>query len=230
MSEKFTGFDQSLIRFLKQLKRNNNRDWFAKNKSKYESDVLEPAMSFIRTFEPKLEKISDSYIASDKRVGGSLMRIYRDTRFSKDKTPYKTNVGIFFRHEMCGDIHAPGFYIHIEPGQCFWGVGTWHPDSESLGLIREAIVNETAAWKRARDNRKFRSVFQISGDSLKSAPRGYAKDHPLIEDLRRTDHVSMRHLTDDEVLAPDFLKNTAAAFSASRPYVRFLCDALDIPF
>ena len=121
----FRRLEPSVVRFLEDLRDNNNRPWFRANKDRYECEVLEPCLSFIRAFSPRLRKISPFFVASDERVGGSLMRVYRDTRFGKDKTPYKTNVGIQFRHELGGDVHAPGFYIHIGPMSTFspWACG-----------------------------------------------------------------------------------------------------------
>jgi len=108
-----------VLAFLRKLEKNNNRPWFQENKGWYERDVLELAMAFIRAFQPRLKRISSYFVASDRRVGGSLMRVYRDTRFHKDGEPYKTNVGIQFRHEQGRDIHAPGFYVHVAPDECF---------------------------------------------------------------------------------------------------------------
>ena len=157
------------------------------------------------------------------------MRIYRDTRFGKDKTPYKTNVGIQFRHELGKDVHCPGFYVHLAPGECFLGAGIWHPDSEALKKIRQAIDDEPAKWKRARDQKKFRSHFDLVGDSLKTAPRDFPKDHPLIEDLRRKDFIGVKKLREADVQDEGFIKATADALMASRVYIRFLCNALRIP-
>ena len=117
-------FTSRTFRFLRKLAANNDRDWFQANKARYESNVREPCLAFIRAFRKPLERISPFFVASDRRVGGSLMRVYRDTRFSRDKTPYKTNVGIQFRHELGKDVHAPGFYVHIAAGECFLGVRT----------------------------------------------------------------------------------------------------------
>ena len=225
----FTGFQPTLFRFLKTLANNNNRDWFQKNKTRYEEELLAPCQAFIRSFQPHLARVSSHFLADDRRVGGSLMRIYRDTRFGKDKTPYKTNVGIHFRHEMGKDAHCPAFYVHLAPGECFLGVGIWHPDAESLKKIRQVIDDEPAQWKRARDQKKFRSHFNLVGDSLKTAPRDFPKDHPLIEDLRRKDFIGVKSLSQAEVLDGDFIKATTDAFLASRVYIRFLCDALRIP-
>lgn len=230
MPDPFTGFQPATLKFLRQLKRNNDREWFTENKQRYENDVLFPAMAFVTAFQPRLRKISPYFVAVPKRVGGSVMRVYRDTRFAKDKTPYKTNLGIQFRHEQGKDVHCPGFYLHLEPGNCFLGSGIWHPDSPALAQIREAIDREPTAWKRARDNRKFRGAFELQGDSLKRPPRGYDADHRFIEDLKRKDHIGVMSVADAQVTAPDFIDWVAARFNDSRPYMRFLCDALRVPF
>ena len=125
---KFTGFPPETLKFLKQLERNNNREWFAANKSRYEEAVLEPALDFIATMDPKIQALSDHFVAIPKRVGGSLMRVYRDTRFGKDKTPYKTNIGIQFRHEYAKYVHAPGYYLHIDNTGCFLAAGIWRAE------------------------------------------------------------------------------------------------------
>lgn len=226
----FPGFAPSLFQFLEELADHNQRPWFQANKIRYERDVLEPSLAFIRAFGPYLRKISPYFVASDRRVGGSLMRVYRDTRFGRDKTPYKTNVGIQFRHEFGRDVHAPGFYVHLAPGECFLALGAWRPDRESLALIRQAIVDHPDRWKRARDQRPFRARFQLDGDRLKKPPRGYPPDHPLVEDLKRTDFVALQPRGERDVLQPDFLDTTAASFAACRPFLRFLCDALRVPF
>src|SRR5919112_754543 len=114
-------FGPELFGFLAELRAHNDRDWFAANKERYEGDVLEPALAFIEDFEPHLRAISPHLRADARRVGGSLFRIYRDTRFSKDKTPYKTTAGIYFRHEQGKDVQAPGFYLHLAPGEVFAG-------------------------------------------------------------------------------------------------------------
>ncbi len=229
-AKSFTGFHASLVKFLTDLNGNNQREWFNKNKGRYENDVLFPALSFVEAFEPRLKQISPFFLALPKRVGGSVMRIYRDTRFSKDKRPYKTNVGIHFRHEMGGDVHCPGFYVHLEPQQCFLGVGIWHPDSQSLKSIRGAIDESPAQWKRVRDNKTFRAHFDLAGDQLKTPPRGYDKDHPLIDDLKRKDFIAVKPLTAKAVTAPKFIDDVASAFSSSKPFVRFLCEAINVPF
>ena len=133
-------FEPSLFKYLRDLKNNNERPWFKANKARYEEELRGPMLRFIEDFAPHLEKISVHFLADARPVGGSLFRIYRDTRFAKDKTPYKTHAGAHFRHVRAKDVHAPGFYLHMEPGNVFMGAGIWHPDNPTLGKIREAIV------------------------------------------------------------------------------------------
>src|ERR687898_2540430 len=144
-------FSPELFSFLSDLRANNDREWFAANKHRYEDHLLEPALDFIAAFAPRLEKISPHFRADPRPSGGSLFRIYRDTRFSKDKTPYKTNVGIHFRHELAKDARAPGFYLHLSPGEVFAGGGIWHPDGPTLTAIRQAIVDDPDRWRAATE-------------------------------------------------------------------------------
>ncbi len=226
----FQRFEPPLFGFLEQLTVNNNRPWFQANKQRYEREAREPSLAFIRAFQPCLKRISPHFVASDRRLGGSLMRVYRDTRFTRDAPPYKTNVGIQFRHEEGRDVHAPGFYIHIAPGECFLAVGLWRPDSASLGLIRQAIVDWPDRWRRTRNDRAFREQFILEGKSLKRPPRGFPADHRWIEDIKRTDFIGLKELEEDDVLNNEYLDYVAASFTASRPFMRFLCQALHLPF
>ena len=201
---KFAGFQPTLFEFLEQLADNNNRPWFEENKQRYEREVRAGA-----GLHPRLPAAAETDRAALRRQrparGGSLMRVYRDTRFSKGGEPYKTNVGIQFRHELGRDIHAPGFYVHIAPGECFLAVGLWRPDAASLGRIRQAIVARPDRWLRARDEKKFRRRFSLDGGSLKRPPRGFAADHPCVEDLKRTDFIGVEELEEEDVLGKGFL-------------------------
>ena len=226
----FPGFPLGLLHFLEELSKNNNRDWFQANKHRYEEDLVAPSLAFIEAMSEPLAKISPHFRAVAKKTGGSLMRIYRDTRFAKDKTPYKTNVGIHFRHEKGCDVHAPGFYFHIEPDQVFLGAGTWHPASPALTKIRKAIAKNPKDWRRARDGKAFRSRFELDGDSLKRPPQGFDAEHPMIDDLKRKDHIGVCELTHDAILDPSIVKETAAAFRSAKPYVHFLCKAVGAKF
>lgn len=218
-------FSQETFDFLAALADNNHREWFDKNKLAYEEKVRTPALHFIEDMASELPTISPHFLAVPKKVGGSLMRVYRDTRFGNDKTPYKTNIGIQFRHEIGKDVHAPGFYVHIEPGGCFVGAGVWHPDAEALGKIRDAVVEKSAAWIAARDNKKFKKQFTLEGESLVNAPRGYAKDHPLLEDLRRKDFIAVAQLSEATVRSKKFFPSVLESFKAATPFMQFLCQA-----
>jgi effector-binding domain-containing protein len=123
---------------------------------------MEPALAFIQAMAPAIATISPHFVASARRLGGSLMRIHRDTRFARDKSPYKINIGIQFRHERGRDVHAPGCYVHIVPGSCFLGAGIWHPDPKALRAIRTEIVEQPALWQRALDDRAFRRHFNCT--------------------------------------------------------------------
>jgi uncharacterized protein (TIGR02453 family) len=226
----FRGFEPSLFQFLEELADNNNRPWFQANKARYEREVFEPCTAFIRAFQSRLKKISPYFVASDRRVGGSLMRVYRDTRFFKDSSPYKTNAGIQFRHELGRDVHAPGFYVHIEPGECFLALGVWRPDPASLGRIRQAIVERPDHWKRVRNAKRFREHFELDGNSLRRPPRGFPADHPMVDDLKRTDFIALAEFGEREVLDRRFLDRVATLFADGRPFMRFLCEALGVPF
>jgi uncharacterized protein (TIGR02453 family) len=177
-----------------------------------------------------LAKISPNIRVVPKRVGGSLMRIYRDVRFSKDKKPYKTNVGIQFRHVSGSDVHAPGFYLHIDPKEVFIGAGAWHPAPDALATIRLAIDENPAAWRRAKGAKSFRENYELVGDSLKRPPRDYAADHPLLEDLKRKDHLGLCRLDHEDLFDPRIVEHTAAVFRAANSYMGFLCKALSVKF
>ena len=226
----FNGFPAETVRFLGELASNNNRPWFNENKPRYEQWVLEPALDFISAMGPRLERVAPRFTAIPKRVGGSLMRVYRDTRFSRDKTPYKTNIGIQFRHELGKDVHAPGFYLHIDPNSCFLGVGMWHPGSGPLGMIRDRIVDDPDAWKSARDDNGFRRRFELTGDSLQRPPRGYPPEHFYLEDLKRKDFIAVTEFSAKAAAEATFADRVAADFAAAEPFMAFLCRALDLQY
>jgi uncharacterized protein (TIGR02453 family) len=216
----------ALFTFLRQLKKNNTREWFLANKNRYEADVRDPLLRFIEDFAPHLQEISPYFVADPRPVGGSMFRIYRDTRFSRDKSPYKTAAAVQFRHEQRGDVHAPGFYLHLEPGNVFAGVGMWRPDSKALRMVREAIVEHPTWWKRAISDRRFKARYQLGGEVLKRPPRGIEADHPYIEDLKRKDFVAFTPLTERDVCAPGFLSTYVMIARSARPFMRFLTRAV----
>ncbi len=223
-------FKPETLSFLNELAQNNNRDWFNQNKSRYEEQVLDVALLFIQSMQEPLRKIAPHFTAIPKRMGGSLMRVYRDTRFSKNKTPYKTNIGIQFRHEQAKDVHSPGFYVHVDPEQVFVGAGMWHPDSQALAGIRERINDKSSEWIRVSRDRKFTRHFQLGGTTLTRPPRGYDKDHPMIEDLKRKDFIAIKNMSHDDALNPKFQQKVESAFKAASDYMQFLCKAVGVPY
>lgn len=225
-----THFTGETFRFLRNLARNNDRDWFRANRARYEESVRDPAIRFILDFAPYLKAISPYFRADPRANGGSLFRIYRDTRFSRDKSPFKTHTGIQFRHDLGRDAHAPGFYLHLEPGSCFAGVGIWRPDGKVLRKIREGVAEDPSGWEKAVGGSSFEARFELSGDTLVRPPRGFDPEHPLIGTLKRKDFVAVASLSEEEVKAPGFLKGFADICRAGAPFVRYLCHVLEAPF
>lgn len=230
MAPRYAHFHPRTLEFLEELADNNNRDWFRDNKSRYEEDVLDVALLFIQSMQDPLARIAPNFVAVPTRVGGSLMRVYRDTRFSKDKTPYKTNIGIQFRHEQAKDVHAPGYYLHIEPQQAFLGVGMWRPDPESLRRIRGRIAARPSEWRRTLEHAPFKRHFVLGGESLSRPPRGFDKDHECIDDIKRKSFVAVRDMDASACLKPRFQGAVEKSFEAAEPFMRFLCKSVGVRF
>lgn len=228
MSDRY--FSKQTFSFLSALEGNNNREWFEQHQQEYEDLVRGPALDLISDMSHEMPAISRHFLAQPKKVGGSLMRVYRDTRFSKDKTPYKTNIGIQFRHELGKNIHAPGYYLHISPEECFVGVGLWHPDADALFKIRTALLEKPDAWVAARDDAAFSKHYELVGDALANAPRGFAKDHPLVEDLKRKDFIGLANLSEATVTSGKLRPLLVERYRQAAPLMRFLCEALELQF
>jgi len=223
-------FSRPLFEFLAELGINNDREWFKANRDRYIADVRDPMLAFVADFGERLHTISLHYVADPRPVGGSMFRINRDIRFSKDKSPYKTNVGVHFRHEVGKEVHGPGFYMHLEPGGSFAGVGIWQPDSETLGKIRGAMVANPVKWERLLADETFSKQFEVEGDSLKRAPKGYDPDHPLIEHLKRKSHVASTSYTEEEACAPGFIDVFTEGCRTAGPFTEFLTTACGLPW
>jgi len=225
----FQGFPEATLAFLNELSRNNNRAWFQANKGRYEELVLDPALRFIDAMQAPLAAIAPHFVAQATRAGGSLMRVYRDTRFSKVKTPYKTNIGIQFRHEQARDVHAPGYYVHIDPQQVFLGVGMWRPDAVPLRAVRERIAARPAEWMRTMNDAKFKRQFELGGEVLSRPPRGFDKEHACIADIKRKSFIAVRNLAVHDCLGAQFQRTVEASFRTGTPYMQFLCKAVGVP-
>lgn len=227
---KFPGFTLETLRFLHDLSINNHRDWFEAHKQVYEDEVRTPALNFILAMEEPLKKISPHFRAVAKKSGGSLMRPYRDTRFAKDKTPYKTNVGIQFRHEKGKDVHAPGIYFHIDTDQAFLGVGIWRPESSALSKIRKAIVKDSTRWQKIKKAGAFSKNFEMRGDRLKRNPKGYDADHPMIDELKWKDHMALSEIDFDLLMSKDLIKETSRRIRLAGKFLEFLCDSMKLKY
>ena len=222
-------FSGATFQFLRELTANNRKEWFDANKSRYEQHVKAPALAFIAAAGPRLTRISQEIVADPRPVGGSLMRVYRDIRFSKDKTPYKTNVGISFGHRGGREQAAPGYYLHLgldkEWGN-FGGGGIHMADTTTLRAIRDAIVEDSAAWKKAAHSPKLTSTHRFGEDSLKRPPAGYPADHPFIDDLMRKGFFASVKYTQAEVTARDFLDRYIENCRTEAPMLSFLANAV----
>ena len=223
-------FTDELYRFLEELRDNNERDWFNANKKRYEQHVKEPCLRFIQDFGVQLQQITPHVLAIPKASGGSLFRIYRDTRFSKDKTPYKTHTGIQFRHAAGKDAHAPGFYLHLAPGDVGMAAGIWHPDNKTLTKIRDAIVDDPDGWAGLKAEVTSVAGFGFFGESLKRPPRGYDTDFVHIEDLKRKDVGVWTAVDQADTTADDFLDRFADLCRAAAPVNAFVCKAIGQPW
>jgi uncharacterized protein (TIGR02453 family) len=218
-------FSPRLFLFLAQLRRNNRRAWFLKHKDEFEELARQPSLRFITDLRLPLRDISPWLVADPKPHGGSLFRIYRDVRFSKDKSPYKTHIGMNFWHASASEtVHAPGFYLHLEPKGCFLAGGVWQPDPRALARIRDAIAWKPDEWRRAKRG------LELGGDTLTRPPRGYCADHPLIEDLKRKDFVASMDLSQAQVCGGRFLQNFLGSARRMVPLLRFLSDAVKLRF
>jgi uncharacterized protein (TIGR02453 family) len=223
-------FTPDLFRFLSELRAHNERDWFQRNKERYERSVRDPFLRFVADLGPRLKEISPQFVADPSPVGGSMMRIYRDTRFSKDKTPYKVAVAAHFPHARGKEGATPAFYLRLQPGQCSVGAGIWRPEPAALKRIRQAIVRDTMTWKRITQGRPFRSGCGMAGESLRRAPLGFDPNHPFIEDIKRKDFATSAALNDRSVTSPHFTNDLIDAFKITAPFVEFLTRAVGLKF
>jgi uncharacterized protein (TIGR02453 family) len=223
-------FTPATFRFLRALNRNNNREWFLAHKADYEKDVRDPFVQFITDLQAPLAKISKHYRADPRKNGGSLFRIYRDTRFSGDKDPYKPWAGARFFHERRHEIPAPSFYLHVQPGDCFVGGGMWHPEADALKRIRAFIADNPAAWKRATRSKTFGEHFEFWGESLTRPPRGFDPGHELIDDLKRKDFAAGEGFEEALACSAELLPYVVESFKRVAPMIDYLCASQELDF
>lgn len=208
---------QKAFEYLKQLKENNNRDWFAQHKSEYDSIIKENKIFFNRIYNELQEY--------DKLKGMHIFRIYRDVRFSKDKTPYKTDFGVGYSRSK--PMLRGGYYIQLEPGNSFAGGGFWGPDAKDLLRIRKEFEISTKEIEKITSDKTFIKYFgELKGDAVKTAPRGFDKNHPAIDLIRKKQFLVLRQFTDKEVLSDNFQKEVIQTLLAMRPFFDYMSEVL----
>jgi uncharacterized protein (TIGR02453 family) len=223
-------FTPALFKFMRELKDNNERKWFNENKHRYIGDLKEPAMDFVLDFGQHLDGISPHFKADPRGQGGSLFRIYRDVRFSKNKDPYKTHTGIYFSHLAGKGVHTPGFYLNLEPKNNWVGLGIWRPDSPTLKSLRQHIADNPAKWRRVVNNKAFKEKFKVSGSSLIRPPKGFDPEHPLIDVLKMKDFTAVAPLKQSSVTSDAFMSDFVTTCRAGAPLVRLICQGINQPF
>jgi uncharacterized protein (TIGR02453 family) len=213
-----------ILKFLKNIAKNNNREWFEKNKPKY-LEAKKLYEDFLEELHKELLKFDEGMAGLNPRKLG--FRIYRDVRFSKDKRPYKVNMGAGFSPN--GKlVQEPGYYIHIEPGKSFVAAGIYQPDPANLAKIRQEIDYNSKTFLKILNDKNFKKNFDglDDFDRVKTAPKGYPKDHPQIELLKNKSFISSHAFTDKEVLDKKFIKKVAEVCKTIKPMNDFLKEAI----
>jgi len=216
---------KSTFDFLSKLKKNNNKEWFDKNRPEYEiakndyKEFIQELIDTIGKFDPAVKALEPKHC---------VFRINRDIRFSNDKTPYKVNMGASIAPGGKKSITA-GYYIHIQPGASFLAGGMWQPPAPQLSAIRQEIDYNAPEFKKLTGNKEFKKYFGALSDEdkVKTTPKGYDKDHPEIESLKLKSFIMVHDLKDKEVLSKDFIKHCEAVFKAMLPMNKFLRRACD---
>ena len=217
-------FPQAGLAFLKSLKRNNNREWFLKNRAVYDESVRSPMIRLIEALAVEFDRFAPEIVASPKR---SLFRIYRDTRFSKDKTPYKTHVAASFPARGLDRHEGAGFYFHISPTELWIGGGIYRPMPDELRQVRDHVAGNYEQLDKIVKARPFRRLFgSMSGEQSSRMPRGYSPDHPAAHYLRFKDLLAARELPPETSAKPDFLDVLVETFEAMHPFIAFLNEPI----
>jgi len=211
----------SVFSFLKDLKANNNREWFQENKERYQAQY-DVAAQFAEDLLQRMKQVDNIETVSGKK---SLFRIHKDVRFSKDKSPYKINIGGSFTRAT--NYLRGGYYFHIEPGNCFLGGGFWGPSADDLKHIRNQIAADPAPLRKILASKEFKSVFgKLEGEQLKTAPKGFDKDHPAIDLINYKQFLLVRRFTDKEAQSENYLNQVVATFQAMRQFFDYMSEIL----
>jgi len=224
-------FTEKSLKFLRGLALHNNKAWFSAHKHEYETHVRAPFQRLLVDMQPELTTISPQFYADPRNIGGSLFRIYRDARFSHDKSPYKPWQGARLYHQRRREVATPSFYLHLQPGGSFIGAGIWHPEPETQRIIRQFIFDNPNTWKNVTQAPVLRRRFALDdSEKLTRPPRGFPADFECIDDLKHRNWVLLRHL-DDAVMTGARLRQTLMKdLHMLAPFVDYLCAALDLEF
>ncbi|MEL6916521.1 MAG: DUF2461 domain-containing protein [Bacteroidota bacterium] len=208
---------QKTLNFLKKLDKNNNREWFTEHKTEFKNHEMDAK----RFYESLMERLKDH----DDIEKLKMFRIYRDVRFSKDKTPYKAHfAGSFSR---AGARLRGGYYLRIKPDETFIATGFWEPNKEDLFRIRKEFELDASDIRKILDDKTFRDIWgELQGDAVKTAPKGFDKEHPNIDLIKRKQFIFVRNFTDKEVLSPNFMDELDHSFKLIRPYFDLMSDIL----
>lgn len=224
-------FSEAGLKFLRELARHNEKAWFDAHRADYEVHVREPFQRLLVDLQPALAEISPHFRADPAKSGGSLFRIHRDTRFSGDKTPYKTWQGARLFHERRREVHAPSFYLHLEPGGSFVAAGLWHPEPGTQRRVRQFILDNPGSWKAAAHDPALRRRFDMDDSGkLTRPPRGFPADFEFIDDLKYRNWVLWRPLEDATMTGPRLRQTVEKDLRALAPFMDYLCAALDLEF
>lgn len=206
-----------LLHFLSELKANNNREWFEKHKTLFKAHET-AAKFFFKEIHEKLSK-------KDDLEGHKLMRIYRDVRFSADKTPYKPRFAGSFSRATAA--LRGSYYLNIEPGNSIAGGGFYGPNNDDLKRIRQEFEMDDSEIREILENKQFKAIFgQLQGEALKTAPRGFDPNHKAIDLIKKKQFYAVHHFTDQEVLSPDFKDKIQEIYDAIRPYFDYMSSVL----
>jgi len=226
-----TYFSDKSLKFLSRLARHNNKAWFTAHKHEYETHVREPFQHLLSDLQPDLRAISPEFCADPRKIGGSLFRIYRDARFSHDKSPYKPWQGANIFHVRRREVPSPSFYLHLQPGQNFIGAGIWHPESETQRKLRQFIFDNPHTWTTVTNAPALRRRFALDeSEKLTRPPRGFPADFAHIEALKLRNWIFMRNVDESVMTGPRLRQILVKDLQTLAPFVDYLCAGLDLEF
>ena len=221
---RFSGFPKAGFQFLRDLKKNNDREWFQERKSVYEECVKGPMTELVLALGEEFEQFAPEYLTDPRKA---IYRIHRDTRFSNDKTPYKTHVAASFNHKALAKHAAAGFYFHLSPAEILMGGGVYMPGSAELLAIRRHIAEEPAAYETHVQGRTFKRYFgEVTGEKLSRPPKGFPADHPAVETLKQKQFLAGATLEPELALSPKLLPELTKRFKAIAPFIDYLNEPL----